>query len=114
ALGLRLAVVWHRSGELSQDVDAYLGIAAGLAEGRGFSSPGTTQPTAFRPPLYPLLLSIAPESRRSEWVAILNLAAGAGTVILTFLLARQLGMTGCHAIFAAAIIAADPLLVRYA
>lgn len=114
ALGLRLAVVWQRSGELSQDVDAYLGIAAGLAEGRGYSSPGTTQPTAFRPPLYPLLLSIAPASWRSEWVAILNLAAGAGTVVLIFLLARRLGLPDFYAIMAAAIIAVDPLLVRYA
>ena len=56
-LVLRLAVTLAQSPQLTQDRDAYLGIATSLVEGRGFSSPNSTVPTAFRPPLYPLSLA---------------------------------------------------------
>ncbi|MFK7777993.1 MAG: hypothetical protein QM501_07680, partial [Gimesia sp.] len=60
--GLRIALVSLQSDQLKQDRDAYLAIANNLAVGHGFStSIGTKEneflPTAFRPPLYPALLS---------------------------------------------------------
>ena len=41
-----------------QDRDLYLGIAGEMRAGHGFATPGSDPPraTAFRPPLYPLLL----------------------------------------------------------
>ena len=57
ALCLRTAVLGVLSENLSDDRDAYRGIAESLKDGTGFSHPGTTAETAYRPPLYPLLLA---------------------------------------------------------
>jgi hypothetical protein len=46
ALILRAGAAWVQRGDLGQDPDAYLGIAAGLAQGDGFHMPGKTEPTA--------------------------------------------------------------------
>lgn len=114
ALGLRGAMVWERRGELTEDRDAYLGLAAGLAAGRGYSSPGSTHPTAYRPPLYPLLLAASPVAEIGWWVATLHLAAGVGTVWFTVRLGGQLGLRPALALGAGLLVAVDPLLVRYA
>src|SRR5436309_2095528 len=57
-LGLRLFIILNQASQLTVDRDAYLGIATSVVEGRAYSSPGSTDPTAFRPPLYPLVLAI--------------------------------------------------------
>lgn len=114
AVGLRGLLVWERRGELSEDRDAYLALAAGLAGGRGYSSPGSTHPTAYRPPLYPLLLAASPAANVSGWVAAINLAAGIGTAWLTVVLGHFLGLAPSLALAAGLLVAIDPLLVRYA
>ena len=110
----RGGIVWLRQTELTQDRDAYLGLAESVANGRGYSSPGTTQPTAYRPPLYPLLLAVGMGEHIAVWVAVINLLSGATAVAVTFHLGRQLGLSDFHAITAAGLTALDPLLVRYA
>ena len=84
ALVLRFGAVWLLRGQLTDDRDAYLAIAENLAAGRGYSSvPG--EPTAYRPPLYPLILAPAVAvARPAAGVAAVNLLAGVLAVWITF------------------------------
>ncbi|WP_406695233.1 dolichyl-phosphate-mannose-protein mannosyltransferase [Singulisphaera sp. Ch08] len=94
------------------DPDRYLVVAQSLADGEGFAVNG--RPTAYRPPLYPLLLSVlvATLGNRLAWgVAGMHLAAGAATVVLTAVAARRFGLTPARMLIAAAIVACDPVLV---
>jgi hypothetical protein len=95
------------------DPDHYLTLASSLAEGRGFSLEG--RPTAYRPPLYPIMLApLAGTLGRSAmpWgVGALHLALGAGTVLLTHWTARRLGLSAGRSLVASAIAALDPVLV---
>ncbi len=101
------------SDDLLVDRDAYLAIAKNVAEGNGYRCRAAGNPTAFRPPLYPLLLApfFVVHSPRFG-VALLNVLAGVGTVGLTFWLGREL-LAECGAWLAAALVAVDPLLLRY-
>lgn len=95
-----------------EDPDNYLPLARSLAAGRGFSFDG--RPTAYRPPLYPLVLSIVaghPGGRETAGVAVIHLALGATTVWLTARAARRLGLGPRRALLAAAVSAFDPVLV---
>ncbi len=113
ALGLRLAVIAIRPHELVLDRDAYLGIAIGVAEGRGYSSPGSLVATAFRPPLYPLFLGAGLACfTPSVVVGGINIIAGLLTVWLTARLGTCLNF-GPMRFLAALIVAIDPLLVWY-
>ncbi len=61
--------------ELIVDRDAYIGVAKGVAEGDGFCSPGSTAPTAYRPPAYPVLLGVMLIAVPPVWaVATVNIA----------------------------------------
>ncbi len=94
------------------DPDQYLPMARSLAEGHGFALNGKA--TAYRPPLYPLVLApiVASLGDRAPWgVAALHLAIGAGTVLLTVAAARGWGLSHRAAVAAAAIVACDPVLV---
>lgn len=110
AAGLRVAAcaVWPE--ELSGDRDAYRGLAERLAGGEGYVTLNG-RPTAFRPPLYPVLLAgvlwAGPVG-----IAALQVALGVGTVALAGALGRRLGL-GSWAFIAAALVAVDPLLLRY-
>lgn len=122
AIALRTAAVCAFPGELNSDRDAYLGIARAVAAGDGFSTPGSARPTAYRPPLYPLLL--APISGTDQvWLrAALQVALGTGTVLLTWGAARRLtaaeSSPSRHSSIwtpriAAGIVALDPMLLLY-
>jgi 4-amino-4-deoxy-L-arabinose transferase-like glycosyltransferase len=95
------------------DPDNYLPLARSLAEGRGYVFNGRL--TAYRPPLYPLVL--APfvgllGNRGLAWgIAGLHVALGAMTVAATGLAARRWGLSSRRALIAAAIVACDPVLV---
>jgi hypothetical protein len=113
ALTLRAATTWVLRDNLTDDRDAYLAIAQNLADGNGFSSPNSTSPTAFRPPLYPLVVSpLLKLPEISLGIALLQLALGASSVMLTFAAGLRLGL-GRAATAAAALVAVDPLLVFY-
>jgi 4-amino-4-deoxy-L-arabinose transferase-like glycosyltransferase len=95
-----------------EDPDNYLPLARSLASGEGFALKG--RPTAYRPPLYPLLLAplVATLGDRIEpGIAGLHLLLGAGTVALTGLAARRLGVSDRRAVLASLIVACDPTLV---
>jgi hypothetical protein len=94
------------------DPDNYLPLAHSLASGEGFVLNG--RPTAYRPPLYPLILApIFASTGEAAFagIALLHLAMGAATVWLTATAARGSGLSQSQSLFAAAIVACDPVLV---
>lgn len=124
ALAARAGAAWVWRNNLDDDRDVYRALAAGLVEGRGYSSPGTRVPTAYRPPLYPLLLAAAGGANSLVAVAVLNVLLGTATVVATFAAARMLYSmpdkeplaqrpSAAPPLLAAALVAVDPLLLRY-
>jgi hypothetical protein len=110
AAGLRFVACTIWSEDLTRDPDAYRGHAERLVAGQGYVAPDG-RPTAFRPPLYPLLLAGVLWAGPGG-IAVLQVALGVGTVALTASLGHRLGL-GRWSVFAAALVAADPLLLRY-
>ena len=113
ALLLRCGTVVVLHDHLIDDRDVYLALASGIRESRGLSVPATEQPTAFRPPLYPMLLAAATIVSEPVGVAGLNLLLGVGAVCLTSLIGVRLGLPRWSALLAGAIISLDPLLLLY-
>ena len=106
---------------LDADPDAYRTISETLAStgvyGTG-DGHGAIKPTAFRPPLYPYVLSWMVRNGQlpSISVAVLHVLLGALTVTFTFMAARHVfpddrGGVICRAA-AAALVAIDPILLR--
>ena len=113
AMAVRCLAISTRSSELTHDRDAYLGIARGVANGRGLCSPESAVPTAFRPPLYPSLLGLLMVALpMGVAVALVNVAAGVVTVWATFRVGLSLQL-GRASLGAAALVAVDPLLLLY-
>ncbi len=111
AIILRAGVMLRGHGTFD-DPDNYLPLARSLASGEGFALRG--RPTAYRPPLYPILLApLTPILGDHSWlgVALLHLALGAATVWLTAAAAKGSGMPAGRQALAALIVAADPVLV---
>jgi 4-amino-4-deoxy-L-arabinose transferase-like glycosyltransferase len=104
------AEVMARGPGAFDDPDNYLPMARSLASGRGFAFEGC--PTAYRPPLYPLLL--VPAVSLGAWarwgIAVLHLGLGAGTVWMTATAASRFGLSRRRAMAAAFVAACDPVL----
>lgn len=115
AVVLRLGVMVARPGPFAIDRDLYLGIATELREGHGYSTPGsqTHTPTAFRPPLYPLLLVLTGGS--STGIAVLHLILASMMVLATGRAAERLSGSASLSprLLAGGIVAMDPLLLLY-
>jgi 4-amino-4-deoxy-L-arabinose transferase-like glycosyltransferase len=96
-----------------QDPDNYLPLARSIAEGEGLAIHG--RPTAYRPPLYPLVLApltvLGGEGAVLGGVAALHVALGAGTVWLVSVAAKGWGLGHRRALAAALVVAFDPLLL---
>jgi hypothetical protein len=110
---VRLAVGAHDRWRLD-DPDNYLVLARSLAGGDGFAWNG--RPTAYRPPLYPLVLAplvalLGDGPALFPVIAGLQAAIGAGTVLLTASSARRWGLGPGRVLVAASIVAFDPVLV---
>jgi 4-amino-4-deoxy-L-arabinose transferase-like glycosyltransferase len=109
AVLLRVAVMVRGTGAFD-DPDNYLPMARSLASGQGFAFKGRA--TAYRPPLYPMLL--VPSVFLGGWqpwgIAALHLGLGAGTVWLTASAAIGFGLSQRRAMAAAFIVACDPVL----
>ncbi len=76
------------------DPDNYVPLARSVAEGNGFMQRG--RPTAYRPPLYPLMLaSLVSKTGELSFpaIALLHIVFGAGTVWLTAKAARGSGLS---------------------
>ncbi|MFO0890211.1 MAG: dolichyl-phosphate-mannose-protein mannosyltransferase [Isosphaeraceae bacterium] len=110
SVALRLGLMGLRSGTFD-DPDNYLPLARSLAAGEGLSLKG--RPTAYRPPLYPLVLAPIVTllgDRPERGVALLHLALGAATVGLTSIAAARYGLGPARVATAAWIVALDPVL----
>lgn len=86
AAGNRAAPPWSAGG----DVAAYVTLAGNLLHGRGYSYSG--EPTAFRPPLYPILVAGSMALARDLWPIALRLAQfllGLGAIFLGALIAKK-------------------------
>lgn len=112
AFTTRCAAVVLRYDCLSVDRDAYLAIAENLQAGHGFCSVAG-QPTAFRPPLYPVVLAVCLALGGTPAIAGLQIVLGTVTVGLTWRLARNAGFSRQAALVAGCLTAVDPLLLDY-
>ncbi len=109
---VRVALMFPALGKLD-DPDNYLTLASSLSDGRGLAF--GDHPTAYRPPLYPLVLAplVAATNRSTlPWaIGALHLAIGLGTVALTRIAVARISGSDTRALIAAAIVAFDPVLV---
>lgn len=119
ALGVRSGVAIWRFDAFQKDPDGYRAIAANLVGEGVFARnpdpsqpPGPLRPTAYRPPLYVLLLAaISPHGPVSGGaVAALHVGLGVLSSSATYWLARGWGL-GRASLLAAGLVACDPLLV---
>jgi 4-amino-4-deoxy-L-arabinose transferase-like glycosyltransferase len=108
-VAIRAAAMMRSPGPFD-DPDNYLPMARSLASGQGFVFRG--RPTAYRPPLYPLILVPAVcLGRWQSWgIAVLHLGLGAATVWMTATAASGFGWSRRRALAAAIIAACDPVL----
>jgi 4-amino-4-deoxy-L-arabinose transferase-like glycosyltransferase len=94
------------------DPDNYLPLARSLAAGEGLALGGRL--TAYRPPLYPIVLTpllITLGDQATCGIGLLHLALGAATAGLTAGVALAWNMGARRALIAALIVAFDPVLV---
>lgn len=112
AVALRVTAVALLLNNLQVDRDAYLSIAQNLLEGNGYCST-VNQPTAFRSPLYPLLVAGCIYLGGSVVLGVAQIALGTATVWLTWLLAVHCQFSKRTAAIAATLVAIDPLLIQY-
>ncbi len=119
---VRAAMLWFTSESLTQDPDAYRRIAGCIAKTGVFGlltndplSAVTAHPTAFRPPLYPWLLSFLVSSEgtlTNSAIALLHWTLGMLTVAGVLYLARSMRLSLAVASCAAVMVAIDPLLLQ--
>ena len=120
ALILRGVVSLWSFPQLESDPDAYRALAENLSSTGVYGlvgADGQPRATAFRPPLYPYLLSwITVQGKlHSLAVALFHVLLGAITVVFTYLAARRLlgeNSRPWAALIAAALVAADPILLK--
>ena len=122
SLAIRAVAIAPLYDQLRDDPDGYREIAENVGNTGVFGrhvtlagrEPGIV-PTAFRPPLYPLLLSfIVQQGEFSRLaVAVFHVLLGALTCWLTFCQGWRLGLGGFAAL-AGILVAIDPLLINQA
>ncbi|WP_422926800.1 dolichyl-phosphate-mannose-protein mannosyltransferase [Singulisphaera sp. PoT] len=111
---LRIAIVSGDIGKL-EDPDNYLKLARSLFDGRGFSLKG--RPTAYRPPLYPIVLAPLVGGLGTHLplgIATLHVLIGGATIVATGWTGRRWRMSHHASLAAAFVVAADPVLVSQA
>ncbi len=98
ALAVRIAyvLVFLRNYHPQTDAQHYIDIATQLAHGNGFAADypyGFEHATAFRPPLYPLLLgtAFAIFGVHLAVAQALNVILGSGVVVLMAIVASRIG-----------------------
>ncbi|MES2789441.1 MAG: hypothetical protein V4719_07455 [Planctomycetota bacterium] len=113
ALIARLTMWSAFRARLNVDIDAYLEIARHLAAGDSFSMGQPPHPTAYRPPLYPLLIAaIFQCGGTTTTLGLIQVVLGTITAGLTLRIGQLLNL-GCASYAAAAFVALDPLLLQY-
>lgn len=126
ALTVRTAAMLALGGQMDDNpnVDGYAKLAENLAQygvlgrvTRTDEGRVVRHPSAYRPPLYPVLLGLTAVDRRGELrlrrVAVLHVLMGAATTMLVWQIAIRCGL-GSWALAAAAVTLLDPLLLNQA
>jgi len=103
---------------LPHDPDGYRALATQWSMPETSRSPDE-RPVAYRPPLYPLLLSFCATEANvtgaqvtGEAIAVLHFLLGVATIAGTWRLARLWGLSSGPAAVAATLVAVDPLLLH--
>lgn len=119
-IAIRFAVIASDWNSLQRDDDSYVRLACSWSNSGtfGFSSdatvdqPGQVQPTAYRPPAYPWLLSwlVVAGRLNLNGLVYLHLSLGVASVLVVYHIARRL-RSACPALPALAV-ACDPILLR--
>jgi hypothetical protein len=114
-LAVRTRVLLSLGGELRDDPDSYRELAWHLFEDRTFEywSLGSTNPTAYRPPLYPLVLSFfdyLPDQTTAY--GLLHVGLGLVTVLAVWRIGLLAGLSRGAALAAASLVAFDPILIN--
>lgn len=101
---VRLGAILHATNEFGEAID--FGPGAAWAFGH----------TAYRPPLYPLVVAACffSEGAERQLLSAVHVVWGAATVALVFLLAWRWGVSRRGAWLAAALVAIDPILLKQA
>lgn len=112
ALAVRGGVLVGGWRHLQSDPDAYRALAQNVV--RFGTLGGGEHPTAYRPPLYPLVIApcVAWGDADVVGIGLLHLGLGLATVALTMRLARCWGLGAGQAAVAGLLVALDPILLR--
>lgn len=110
-VALRMAVILSDTAPFAHDVDGYRALAENLSAHCVLGAGDV--PTAFRPPLYPVVLSGLARLGllNTQGLAVLHVALGTTTVWLSLSLGRRWGL-GRWRFVAGALVACDPILLR--
>ena len=112
AIVIRVGLIATNPDQLLDDRDAYLALSTEIVEGRGLVSTGDGKPTAFRPPLVPVVLAFLRCLLDDRWsVLVLNLSATVIVVVCVVSIARQTGVRRPET--AGILVAFDPTLTAY-
>ena len=111
ALLTRGGVLLLTPNALQADPDGYWRLAENLVEHGTFGE--GSAPTAFRPPLYPVVLTgcVAAGDWRRAAIGALHVVLGVATVGLVLVLGQWWGLGRCGAALAALLVACDPILL---
>lgn len=115
AIVLRIIAAVAAPQLLTTDADGYIAHATATLQHHGFVGPFTGQPTAFRPPLYPLLLAAPLACGLSPTTAVLLVSITASVTCSAAVgwLARPILGSHRAALLCVLATAVDPLLLRY-
>lgn len=113
ALVARVVFACRNAGDLLLDADGYLAHAAELLKSGTYSGPYSHLPTAFRPPGYPLLLSVFQRVGFTDWASVLLINLLATLTIACCLWKTLEGVSARCRLIAVGIAMFDPLLFRY-
>jgi hypothetical protein len=112
-MALRAALAYPALNASLEDPDRYLPLSQTLARGEGLKHDG--KPTAYRPPLYPLLLAplvrVLPAARLGWGIATFHVVLGGLTVWFCLSTARAWGYTGWRYALTGIWVGFDPVLI---
>lgn len=113
ALVVRGGIGYAQLDQLEADPDSYRLLAENIVRLHSFTLEDRAEPTAFRPPLYPLLLAVTSVSKQILPMEVLwlHLALGTVTVGLSFYWAMQVGLARWRGL-AGLLVAFDPILLN--
>ncbi|MDX1968218.1 MAG: hypothetical protein SFV23_13665 [Planctomycetaceae bacterium] len=116
AVAVRLVAAYFWRSDSQTDPDVYVALARQIAHGPGLCTPGTDQPTAYRPPGYPLLLAATLRvTGVPSHIAIpgWNLVFDVVVMLSVWAWLRSRSSNLGSSILAMGILGFDPLMVRY-